>query len=135
MNKQQNNSLFFRIFSSKILFIIFLIILVYLSMSIYREVRQRLEIKKEISDLKREINNLSNENNQLSDLINYFETEEYIESVSREKLGYKKPGEKIIIVTEGNPDYRSDIQAESSREEEGGSNIKLWWNYFFHNSS
>ena len=133
MNKQQNNSLFFRIFSSKIFFGIFLIIIIYLSINIYREIKQRVEVRKEISNLKMEIENLDNENNKLGDLIEYFETEEYVESVSREKLGYKKPGEKIIVFTEEASNGILSVSGEAE-EFEGESNIKQWWNYFFNNN-
>ena len=133
MNTKQNNSLFFRIFSSKVLFVIFLIIIIYLSINVYREIKQRVEVRREISNLKMEIENLDNENNKLGELIEYFETEEYVESISREKLGYKKPGEKIIIFTEEDSD--SILNIEREREElEKGPNIKLWWNYFFNNN-
>jgi cell division protein FtsB len=133
MNTKQNNSLFFRIFSSKIFFVIFLIIIIYLSINVYREIKQRVEVRKEISNLKMEIKNLDNENNKLGDLIEYFETEEYVESISREKLGYKKPGEKIIIFTEEDSDSILNIEREREELEEG-PNIKLWWNYFFNNN-
>jgi cell division protein FtsB len=133
MNKRQNNSLFFRIFSSKIFFGIFLIIIIYLSINFYREIKQRVEVRKEISNLKREIENLNKENNKLGNLIEYFGTEEYIESISREKLGYKKPGEKIIIFTE--EDSNSVLNTKNKTEEpEDSPNIELWWNYFFNNN-
>jgi cell division protein FtsB len=128
---KQNNSLFFRIFSSKIFFIIFFIIVIYLSVSVYREIKQRVEVKKEISNLKMEIENLSNENNKLDDLIEYFETEEYIEATSREKLGYKKPGEKIIVFTEEDKISNSNSIVENNSEKI--PNVRLWWNYFFNN--
>lgn len=129
---RQNDSLFFRIFSSKIFFVIFLIIVIYLSMSVYREIKQRLEVKRRISDLKMEIENLGNENNKLNNLIEYFETEEYVESTSREKLGYKKPGEKIIVFTEEDTGNVLNVNSQEV-EYENIPNIKLWWNYFFNN--
>lgn len=129
---KQNNSLFFRIFSSKIFFVIFLVIVIYLSISVYREIKQRVEVKKEITDLKMEIENLGNENNKLDNLIKYFETEEYIEASSREKLGYKKPGEKIIVFTEEDKNSILNVSREGLKSE-NIPNIKLWWNYFFNN--
>lgn len=132
MKKNQDNSLFFKIFSSKIFFFIFLLIVIYLSINVCREIKQRLEVKKEIADLREEIANLSNENNQLNDLIEYFKTEEYVESVAREKLGYQKSGEKIVVFTEEDENI---IQGEEERGEEleDRSNLKLWWDYFFNN--
>ena len=129
---KQRDSLFFRIFSSKLFFGLFLIIVVYLSLNVYREVKQRIEVKREIANLKMEIENLSGENDKLNNLIKYFETEEYIETTSREKLGYKKAGEKIIVFTEEDSDSILSVHQEE-KEEETRSNIKLWWDYFFNN--
>ena len=129
---KQRDSLFFRIFSSKLFFGLFLIIVVYLSLNVYREVKQRIEVKREIANLKMEIENLSGENDKLNNLIKYFETEEYIETTSREKLGYKKAGEKIIVFTEEDSDSILSVHQEE-KEEENRSNIKLWWDYFFNN--
>lgn len=136
MVNRRNNSLFFRILSSKLFFIIFFIIVIYLSINVYHEIKQRVEVKREISSLKMEINNLQKENRELDGLIKYFETEEYIESASRQKLGYIKPGEKIIVFTEeGRGDILS-IQQENldNKLKTNGSNIKSWWNYFFNNN-
>ncbi|MCD4704576.1 septum formation initiator family protein [bacterium] len=126
----RNNSLFFRILSSKLFFIVFLLIVIYLAINVYGEFKKRSQVKKEISDLQMEIKDLEKENSDLLGLIGYFETDEYVESFSREKLGYKKPGEKIIIFTEddsGIINYTEDVKNGKIKV----ANIKLWWNYFF----
>ncbi len=129
---RQHNSLFFRIFSSKVFLFIFLVIVVYLSVSVYQEVKQRMAVKKEISNLRAEIKNLNAENNNLDQLIKYFGTEEYIESSSREKLGYKKPGEKIVVFN--TESHQDDSHTKNQTPDlDNISNIKLWWNYFFNN--
>ena len=93
-----------------------------------------MEVKKEISNLQKEISNLQKENNELDSLIQYFETEEYVESASREKLGYKKPGEQIVVMTEEDSDLGYDMSLEEDMDSEGNfSNIKSWWDYFFNN--
>lgn len=98
-----------------------------MSLSVYSSMKQRMQVKKEIDNLKSEINNLKKENTELDSLVKYFNSDEYIEASSREKLGYKKPGEKIVVFTE-----ESDIKAEEAKNnKENKSNIKLWWDYFF----
>ena len=124
---RQNNSSLFRILSSKLFFFIFFVIVVFMSLSVYSSMKQRMQVKKEIDNLKSEINNLKKENTELDSLVKYFNSDEYIEASSREKLGYKKPGEKIVVFTE-----ESDIKAEEAKNnKENKSNIKLWWDYFF----
>ena len=125
---KQNNSLFFKILSSRLFSVVFFILIIYLSVGVYSSIRERLKVKKEISNLQKEISNLHNENSELTGLIEYFESDEYVENSSREKLGYKKPGEKIIVFTDDN-----DIQEETvyKNKPEKKANRKLWWDYFF----
>lgn len=124
---RQNNSPLFRILSSKLFFFIFFVIVVFMSINVYSSMKQRMQVKREIENLKSEINNLQKENTELDSLVKYFNTDEYIEISSREKLGYKKPGEKIVVLTK-----ESDINgSETNTTSSDKSNIKLWWDYFF----
>ncbi|MDD3284635.1 MAG: septum formation initiator family protein [Patescibacteria group bacterium] len=124
---RQNNSSFFRILSSKLFFFIFFVVVVFMSINVYSSMKQRMQVNKEIENLKSEINNLKKENTELDSLVKYFNSDEYIETSSREKLGYKKPGEKIVVFTQ-----ESDIKKEEAKiNKESKSNIRLWWDYFF----
>jgi cell division protein FtsB len=126
---KQKESLFFRIFSSKIFFALILIFSVYLATNLYKDLQQRKRVKQEIENLKSQINDIDKQNSDLKNLITYFETDEYVESFSREKLGLKKPGEKIIVLPkEENLEQKLNNNKEESMIYE---NIKSWWGYFF----
>lgn len=132
MAKGSNDSFIFKLFSSKLFFIILFIIVIFLSFNIYKGLKQRMGVKKEISNLKMEINNLEKQNNELGGLIEYFATDEYIELASREKLGYKKLGEKIVVLSSEEDDGALSFSEQKlDFTDYGFSNIKLWWNYFF----
>ena len=125
-NRNERDSLVFRILSSKLFFIIFLCISIYVFITVYHQIEKRITIKKEIQNLEKEISSLQSENTKISELIKYFKTDEYIETSSREKLGYKKPGEKIIVFTKENNDS-GQTQVQNIKK----SNAILWWDYFF----
>lgn len=126
---KQKESLFFRIFSSKIFFALVLIFSIYLATNLYKDLQQRKRVKQEIENLKSQINDVDKQNSDLKNLITYFETDEYVESFSREKLGLKKPGEKIIVLPK-----EENLEQKSNNSEEEPiiyENIKSWWSYFF----
>ncbi len=132
MTKGSNDSFIFKLLFSKLFFIILFIIVVFLSFNIYKGLKQRMDVKKEISNLRMEINNLEKQNNGLSGLIEYFATDEYVESASREKLGYKKLGEKIVVLSEeGDDGALGFLEQGTNFTDHGLSNANLWWNYFF----
>ncbi|HNV96773.1 MAG TPA: septum formation initiator family protein [bacterium] len=126
---KQKESLFFRIFSSKIFFVFVLVFSIYLATNLYKDLQQRQRVKQEIKNLQNQINEVDKQNSDLKNLIGYFETDEYAESFAREKLGLKKPGEKIIILPK-----QEEIENNSSINEEKSriyGNMRLWWDYFF----
>jgi len=132
MTKGSNDSFIFKLLSSKLFFVILFIIVVFLSFNVYKGLKQRMDVKKEISNLKMEINNLEKQNNELGGLIEYFATDEYVETASREKLGYKKLGEKIVVLSEEGDDRALSFSEQKlDSVDQGSSNIKLWWDYFF----
>lgn len=127
-----NRSLIIRILSSKIFLFIFLIIAVYALINVYHNVSQRIKIQKEINNLQAEVNSFQKDNDKLGGLIKYFQSEEYIESSSREKLSYKKPGETVIVFNSEQNNLESSSKIENINKK---SNIMLWWDYFFNNQN
>lgn len=127
---QQRESLFFRIFSSKIFFVLVLIFSIYLAMNLYKDLNQRKKVKNEINNLTSQIDSVSKQNDELKNLISYFGTDDYIESFSREKLGLKKPGEKILVLPEENSNIEVDT-TKTSEKSDFLKNLRAWWDYFF----
>lgn len=130
--RSDRHSLIIRILSSKVFLFVFLIIAIYALINVYHNVSQRIKIQKEIKNLQAEVNNFQKDNDKLGGLIKYFQSEEYIESSSREKLSYKKPGETVIVFNSEQNNLEPSNQIDNTKKQ---SNIMLWWDYFFNNQN
>lgn len=130
--RNEQRSLIIRILSSKLFLFIFFIIAVYALINVYHNVSQRMKVQKEINNLQAEVDNFQKDNNKLGDLIKYFQSEEYIESSSREKLSYKKPGETVIVFNSEQNNIVNENKVVGVKKQ---SNIILWWEYFFNNQN
>ena len=120
--------------NSKALLIAGVIILILLSINFIRSWNRGHEITQEISDLGQEISNLEKNNLELSGLIQYLNSTAYIEQKARTELGFKKEGEKIIIIPEVGSNSLSDLNSDtmtSIAQTQQVSNPKKWWQYFF----
>lgn len=73
--------------------------------------------------LQSNIQNLQNE-------INYYQTDSFREKEARSKLGYKAPGENVIVLP---IDTEADKSPDSGLAESAIKvpNYSLWWQYFF----
>ncbi len=130
--RSEHRSLIIRILSSKVFLFIFLIIAVYALINVYHNVSQRIKIQKEIKSLQTEVDSFQKDNDKLGELIKYFQSEEYIESSSREKLSYKKPGETVIVFNSEQNNLEKENKTVNIKKK---SNIILWWEYFFNNQN
>ncbi len=130
MTTSSNDFWLKRLFRSNIFFILVLILLALFSISLFREIMRKVEIQKEIMKLEDEVSRLENRNTELSSLIQYFKTDEYIEMEARTKLGYKKPGETVVVVAT-NTNSAQQTTNESSVQDLKKSNWQLWLDYFF----
>ena len=126
-----------QILSSKILLILSLVILIFFSTNLVKQVINRRDLQKEVSALEEEINRLQGRNQELDSLIGYFESLDFVEKEARTKLNLRKPGEQIIIVEEEPAESRltesvKDVPVDLvSGEIVILTNAEKWWNYFF----
>jgi len=76
-----------------------------------------------VDELNQEVVALNNE-------INYYQTYSYKEKEARAKLGYKAPGENVIVLP---LDGENEKVADQSLGEVKikTPNYRLWWDYFF----
>lgn len=92
------------------------------------------EVDGEIADLQSEIQNLEQKNQEFRELIEYFNSDAYIEEKARTDLGLKKEGEKVVIVS-SNSSQSGQIANDSTNPVTTGtkdlSNLEKWWLYFF----
>ncbi|MFH1366602.1 MAG: septum formation initiator family protein [Patescibacteria group bacterium] len=130
----KNRSFFIQIISSKLFIITGFAVLVFMGVSLSKEVVRRVEISTQVSSLENEISSLEKKNSDLSELIAYFKSESYREREARLKLGLEKEGEQMIILPK---DYLINSAQGVNSGTEGSDLIneapasQKWWNYFF----
>lgn len=126
MNKSKNSNWQQSLWHSNF-FTIFLLVLLILSfIKVAREALLRYEIKKEIASLEQQLDDLQMRSAKTNNLINYLETDAYIEREAREKLNLVQPGEKQINLV--NTDLPAVIDTSTSTAR---ANPIKWFDYFF----
>ena len=134
-NNNDNNSHNGKIF----LVSLSVIILVFTSVQLVKELINKRELQSNINDLSVKVNELKQRNADLSSMISYFQSMDFVEQEARTKLNFRKPGEKIIIVAGSmeNGDGKVVNEGEINLNSQENSivnkktNPQKWWSYFF----
>lgn len=120
----------------KLVLVVGIIILVFICLSLAREITRKRQLNKEISSLRDQISELEKNKEEFSELIDYLNTESFVEQEARMKLGLQKEGESLVIIPEnafnivqGNTGGKTDEDAGTS--ENNTENYSKWWQYFF----
>ena len=79
---------------------ILMVLLLALLTQIYFTFKERNQLKSKLQTLTAEAQILNKENSEIESEIEYFKQPENFEKELRSKLNYKKPGEKMIIITQ-----------------------------------
>lgn len=127
MNRRLSNR---KTIYAKFFLVLTLLILVYVAVALGRQTYRKYKIEKEVSSLEEETSGFKQDNLKLSELLEYFQKESFKEREARAKLNFKKPGEKVIILT---PSEEEPMTEENQLEEKEASNAGKWWEYFFKN--
>jgi cell division protein FtsB len=121
-----------RILGNKTVILIGVVILVFLSVALGKELLRRYEVNQEIAQLEEEIAQLEERNLDLDDLIDYFNTNSFAEREARQKLGMQKEGETTVIFPESDQSTNQQSDGDSvDSVDKNLSNPMRWWNYFF----
>lgn len=122
------------------IFFAVLIILIFLSFGLIKEILNRRAVDRRINDYKAQIEKIQAENEILSDKILNFDQSGELEGSVRSKLGMEKPGEHTIIIIR-NSSGESPTTVKSNQavinfnpavlDGTYASNPRKWWNYFF----
>lgn len=80
---------------------------------------------REIRQLEQEAKRLETEKISLLELLQYVQTDAYVEEEARAKLQYKKPGEEVVYFTGTGNVPVSPVVAQKKH------NLERWWDYFF----
>lgn len=113
--------------SSKLLTIAGILIIIYAAFALSRTLWQNYKMNRDINSLGKEIESLEERKQELTNLIAYYKTESYKEKEARRRLGYQKPGEKVLIIVP----QEGKLIAEEEPKEAKKSNIEIWWEFFF----
>ena len=117
------------------LFLYFLVIYTFFMLG--RSVLTNYQLQKQVKGIESSIIDIKNQNKDLENLVLYYQSDSFREVEARRKLGYKKPDEKIFIVsvqkfTDLNTEMQSQKESLSTKEQEKKqSNLSLWWQYIF----
>ena len=136
-----------RLIRSRSLIVVNLLVIIFLGMSLGREVVRSRSIEADIAALQAQADDLVTSNQEMLNLQTAMQTESFIEREARLKLGLKKPGETVVVITddesdavidEGSTDptdplgYVIDEETdEASFSTQNLANPLKWWYYFF----
>ncbi len=137
IKKDKKNSLSKFLFSSAILACLGLIVIFIISIPLVKSLNQKNQVKEEISVIQQEIDNLKSENQDLENLIEYLNSDQFLEEQARLNFGLKRQGENVVVVTDkekvaGVSTTSQAIFGDRNSEPEK-SNPQKWFAYFFEN--
>ncbi len=98
-----------------------------------RSYYQDYQVKKEIERLQKEAAAMESKKLKSLELLNYFQSEEFVEKKAREEMNLVKPGEQAAIVRDLGGVQKSG-QPSDNMIKSDLPNYKKWWNYFFNHN-
>lgn len=130
-----------RLIRWRLLLVVNFLVIVFLGVSLSREVVRSRAIGEQIAELQAQADELAAQNIDLSELRTAMQTESYIEREARLKLGMKKPGETVVVVQEegtgtsgqetGDASDPLDLVLDGQETAVAVANPTKWWYYFF----
>lgn len=117
-----------RIFSSKPLSYLLILLLFFALVSLGRGISRRFSLKKELVYLQSQTTSLELENQKLLNELGQIQTDYFKEKAARLKLGLQKPGERVIVIVPA--DNLADQESRPKYFKQKISNFKTWWSYF-----
>lgn len=130
-----------RLIRSRFFIVINLLVIIFLGMSLGREMIRSRSIEADIAHLQAQADELTQSTQDLLNLQTAMQTESFIEREARLKLGLKKPGETVVVIQDEARDDSSvisddpldplDFVIDEQTPQEELANPLKWWYYFF----
>lgn len=101
---------------------------------IWREHERSVRIQAEIDALKAEADKIQRENEGLSEKIMYFASPDFQEREAKEKLGYRRLEEEVVLIPEGAgraTGQEAGAMVAPLSESSTVPNYRKWWELFF----
>jgi len=126
----ERNSILKKILSSKPLSYLLALLLLFTFVSLGREINRQINLRGELANLQNQAITLETENQRLLNELEKIQTDFFKEKAAREKMGLRKPGERMIVVV---PSDNLEQEKELDLKYFGKkiSNFKSWWDQFF----
>jgi len=126
---QRFSSIFVSVVSKLIIFGI----IVFILYSIGKSVWKNYLVVQKIDSIEKEISDEQVANNNYKNLIIYYQTDTFKELEARRKLGYKKPGENVLIIPDLNPAQTNNdplpLEDNTKKEDIETPNFIKWYHY------
>jgi len=112
-------------------------LILYVLIILGRSVWFNWQLNQNIKNTQTQIANLEKQNRDFENLILYYRSESFREVEARQKLGLKKPGEKVVAVpTKNYENYQEETLAEKELVSDldvsdNSPNWRKWWQLFF----
>jgi cell division protein FtsB len=109
------------------------LIFAYLLLGSGKLIYENYRVHQDEKILSTQIDELKQHNLELRSLLAYYGTDAYKEKEARARLGYQRPGERVVVVPQPkNEELVSIAQpGERARPQTPPSNPEQWWEYFF----
>jgi cell division protein FtsB len=118
--------------------IVGLVIIILISIPLAKNVSQRYRTNNDIINLQKEISAQEKNNSLLKNMISYKQSDQFVEEKARLNLGYKKPGEQLVIIQKQNATDNigsaNEIDSLAQGNNQANSNFLKWMKYFFKNN-
>lgn len=124
MEKQKNR----KFLTLPVIFCGVLVVLVFVSISLVREIARNRTIDTEIRKIEEEAARLEAKNLEILDLVKELEDTDFLEKEARLKLGLQKLGEQVVVI---NRVAQNGGVLDEPYELNNLSNPTKWWHYFF----
>ena len=128
---------------SKIIIIVSLFLMLYLTVNLTKEIIGRHQIDRNIENYQADIDRIESENHELSSMIASWQGSAKLEKEARLKLGLQKTGESAVLILRDDQEDVGNFLIKPNSQIIGGtviageadniSNPLKWWRYFFIN--
>lgn len=124
-----------QLFFSIVGILVFLMIL----FPLMKKINKQRELNNEINELEQEKAYYVDRGSELTNIVEYLNSDQFIDEQARLNLNYKKDGEEVVVINGDNSEssvdkYKSsyvyDLDLSENKNEEI-SNASRWFNYFF----
>lgn len=118
------------------LFALLSAIVFFVGASTIRETYRGWKVDQEIEGLKSQIAQLEAQKHAMTDLLGKMKTDGFVEQEARLRFNLKKPGERVVLFEEGDPQSRMTWSESATTGTEAGTSAvptsvpRRWFQYF-----